>query len=163
MDLKNLIPSLGRKNVPIRREEEHPFVNLQREMNRLFDGFLQGWDKEPAEGFGAFTPRIDMAEDEKSLILSAELPGMNDKDIEVSLSRDLLTIRGEKKHEQEQRRGNYFYSERSFGSFARTVRMPREVDADKVRAEFKKGILKITLPKTLPAGKETRKIAVTQE
>lgn len=161
MDLKNLIPSLNRKSVPVKRDEEHPFVLLQREMNRLFDGLLQGWEGVPVtDGLGAYNPRNDMTEDDKEFIISAELPGMSDKDIEVPLARDAVTITGEKKAEKEERKGNRYYSERSFGSFTRTIPIPRAINADKVQAEFKKGILTIRMPKTPEALKEARKITV---
>lgn len=163
MDLKDLIPSFGRKSVPVKHEDEHPFVSLQREMNRLLDGFVQSWDPDAPDRFSGFSPRIDMTEDEKSIKVSAELPGITDKDIEVSLSHDSLTIRGEKKSGKEERRQNYFYAERSFGSFNRTIPIPREIETDKVQAQFKKGILTVTMPKTTAAVKEARKIAVTAE
>lgn len=165
MDLKNLIPSFGRKSIAVKREEEHPFVTLHREMNRLFDGFLQDLREDgfPDTFRAAFTPCIDMTEDDKAITVSAELPGMTEKDIEVSLTREALTIRGEKKDEKERLKDNCLYMERSFGSFTRTVRLPREIDSDKVQARFEKGILKITLPKTGEARKEARKIAVTAE
>jgi HSP20 family protein len=157
MDLKSLIPSFGRKNQHVRKEEEHSFLSLHREMSRLFENFLQagigpGFD-DPAP---LFTPRIDMAEDGDSVIVSAELPGMDEKDIEVSLSGDLLSIRGEKRNEQKKIRGTYFHSERSFGSFSRTISVPQRIDADKVSASFRKGILTVTLPKAVGASGETK-------
>jgi len=163
MDLKNLIP-FGKKNVPVKREEDHPFMGLQREMNKLFDDFFNSWGElRPLEGrLGDFSPRIDLAENEKSVTISAELPGMNEKDIDVSLVRDALIIKGEKKQEKEERKDQYFYSERSYGSFSRTIPLPPEVDSDKIQAEFRKGILTITLPKTA-AATDARKIAVKAE
>lgn len=162
MDLKNIIPSFGRKSLPARQEEEeHSFLDLQRQMNRLFDGFLQDWGMHDLQrGISSFNPRIDMTEDEQSIRITAELPGMTDKDIDISLSRDTLTIKGEKKNEKEEQKGNYFYSERSFGAFSRTIRVPREIDAGKVQAEFRKGVLVITIAKTAPVTQETRKIPV---
>ena len=161
MDLKNFIPSLGKKSVPAKREEQYPFLTLQREMNNFFDSLLSGWDS----GFltdrsGSFNPRIEVAEDEKAITVSAELPGMNERDIEVSLTRDTLTIKGEKKNEKEDRREDSFYSERSYGSFSRAIPLPREIDSDKVQARFKKGILTITLPKTVQPERGIKKIAV---
>jgi HSP20 family protein len=163
MDLKNLIP-FGKKNIPAKREEEHPFMGLQREMNKLFDDFFNSWGElRPLDhALDDFSPRIDLVEDEKNVTISAELPGMNEKDIDVSLVREALIIKGEKKQEKEERKDHYFYSERSYGSFSRTIPLPPEVDSDKIQAEFRKGILTITLPKTATA-KETRKIAVKAE
>lgn len=166
MDLKKLIPTFGKKRMPVRREEEHPFLSLQCEMNRVFDTFLQGWgawEPESMNGFDEFTPRIDMKEDDKAVMVAAELPGMVDQDIEVALNRDTLTIRGEKKDEKEERKENCLYSERTFGSFSRTVRIPHEIDSDKVQARFRKGILTITLPKLKGADEELRKISVKAE
>lgn len=163
MDLRNLIPSFGRKSLPVRQEQEHPFVSLQREMNRLFDGFLQDWDRDHfTGGMTVFTPRIEVTEDEKAVTIAAELPGISEKEIDVSINGDSLTICGEKKDEREERKGNYFYSERSFGSFSRTIRIPGEVDADKIQADFGKGILRVVLPKTAQA-KNLRRITVKAE
>lgn len=163
MDLKNLIPASGRKNL-FKRTEEHPFVSLQREMNRLFDVFLRGWEEDRfPDKFGAFTPCIDVTEDDKAVRVEAELPGMSDKDIELSLSRDALTITGEKRDGKEERTGNYFHTERSFGSFMRTIPLPVEIDAEKAQARFEKGILKITLPKAAEARKEAKKIRIRTE
>lgn len=100
MDFKNIIPTFGRKRVPVKREEEHPFLSLQREMNRVFDSFFHDgnrWEPDSLNGFGSFTPRIDMKEDDKALTVTAELPGMVDRDVEVTMNGDTLTIRGGKK------------------------------------------------------------------
>jgi HSP20 family protein len=133
-------------------------------MNRLFDGFLVDWDTGfPAAAWGAFTPRIDLTEGEKAFILSAELPGMTEKDIDLRLSGDLLTISGEKKNERKEQNGDHLFAERTFGAFSRTIRVPREVDQDKVQAEFRKGVLTVRLPKQAAAAPGSRKIAVSAE
>ena len=156
------------KNIPgtqmeVRREWEHPFGSFQREMNRLFDNFFGGFNLSswaPFErGVGqTFTPRVDVSETDKEITVSAELPGMEEKDIDVSLTRDALTIKGEKKEEKEEKGKDYYRMERSYGSFSRSIPLPVEVDTDKVEATFKKGVLEITLPKTAQAIKETRKV-----
>src|SRR5512147_1294609 len=163
MDIKNLIP-FGKKNVAVRREDDNPFAMMQREMNRIFDSFTRNWGEDafPA-AFGSFTPRMDMTEDAKAFTVTAELPGMSDKDIDLSLSGDTLTIRGEKKEEKEENGKNYFYSERSYGSFSRSIPMPRQIDAAKVAASFKKGVLTITLPKAAAAMEELKRISVKTE
>ena len=92
--------------------------------------------------------------------VSAELPGMDEKDIDVSLTRDTLTIKGEKKEEKEDTGKDYYKMERSYGSFTRSIPLPVEVDTDKVQATFKKGVLEITLPKTAKAIQETKKVPV---
>lgn len=163
MAIKNLVP-FGKKSVPIRRDEESPFVSLRREMDSLFDNFFRGFDMEPFESrLGGFSPRIDVTEDGNEIRISAELPGMDEKDIDLSIQNNMLTIKGEKKEEKEDKGKDYYRMERSYGSFVRTIPLPVEVDTDKVEAKFKKGVLSITLPKTAKAVAETKKISVKVE
>jgi len=163
MDIKSLIP-FGRKSIPVRREEYDPFSLLRQEMNRIFDNFNRGFWLEPFESrFEGFSPRIDVTESDKELKITAELPGMDEKDIDVSLNKDTLTIKGEKKEEKEDKGKDYYRSERSFGSFSRTIPLPSEIDTDKVKAEFKKGVLTVTMPKTAEAIRETKKIPIKAE
>ena len=163
MTIRNLVP-FGKKSVPARREEEKPFALLRREIDSLFDNFFRGFDIEPFESrMGAFTPQVDVTENDKEIKISAELPGMDEKDIDLSLQNDMLTIKGEKKEEKEDKGKDYYRMERSYGSFIRTIPLPVEVETDKVEAKFKKGVLSITLPKTAKAVAETKKIAVKVE
>jgi HSP20 family protein len=163
MAIRNLAP-FGKKDVPVKREAEHPFSLLRREMDSLFDNFFRGFDLEPFESrMGAFSPKVDVTENEKEIKISAELPGMDEKDIDVSLQNDMLTITGEKKEEKEDTGKDFYRMERSYGSFSRTIPLPVEVETDKVEAKFKKGVLSITLPKTAKAVAETKKIAVKVE
>src|SRR5574340_316343 len=163
MTMRNLVP-FGKKSVSAKREEEHPFSLLRREMDSLFDNFFRGFDLEPFENrLGTFSPRIDVTENDKEMKISAELPGMDEKDIDVSLQNDMLTIKGEKKEEKEDKGKDYYRMERSYGSFSRSIPLPIEVETDKVEAKFKKGVLSITLPKTAKAVAETKKIAVKVE
>ena len=163
MGLKNLIPT-GGKDLPARGDEYDPFSLIRREMNRLFDSFSSGFDVEPFEGrIKTFSPNINVTEGDKEVKISAELPGMDDKDIDVSLSKDSLTIKGEKKQEKEDKGKNYYRMERSFGSFRRTVPLPAEADIDKVKAHFKKGVLTVTIPKTAKSIRATKKIQVKTE
>jgi HSP20 family protein len=163
MPKKNVVPA-EKKGVPVKREEYNPFALLRREVNSLFDNFFRGFEMEPFMGrLGTFSPSIDIKESDKEIKVSAELPGMNDKDIEVSISKDSLTIKGEKQEEKEDKGKDYYRMERSYGSFSRTIPLPAEVDTDKVKAEFKKGVLAVTLPKTPRAIKETKKIPVKTE
>jgi len=160
MDIKSLIP-FGKKNIEVRREEENPFAMMQREMNRVFDSFNRNWGLGAFPEFtGSFMPRLDVTEDAKAFTVTAELPGMSEKEIDLSISGDTLTIRGEKKEEKEDKNKNYYYSERSYGTFMRSIPLPRQVETDKVSASFKKGILTITLPKTAAAMESTKKIDV---
>jgi HSP20 family protein len=164
MPKKSVVPH-EKKSVPARLEEYSPFGLLRQEMNRLFDNFFSGFEMEPFMGrrLGAFSPSVDIKESDKDIRVSAELPGMEDKDINVLLSKDSLTIKGEKKEEKEDKGKDYYRMERSYGSFSRTIPLPAEVDTDKVKAEFKKGLLTVTLPKTAQAIKQTKKIPVKTE
>ena len=149
----------------VRREWEYPFGAFQRQMNKLFDDFFGGFEVSPWAPVerilaGAYTPHVDVSETDKEIKVSAELPGMDEKDIDVSLTRDTLTIKGEKKEELENKGKDYYKMERSYGSFTRSIPLPVEVDTDKVQATFKKGVLEITLPKSAKAIQETKKIPV---
>ena len=101
-----------------------------------------------------------MSEDDKAYKITAELPGVEPKDVEVSLSGDMLVFKGEKQQEKEEKAKNYYLSERSYGSFQRAFQLPDGVDRDKVSADFSKGVLTITLPKTAEAQKQSKKIEV---
>jgi len=163
MDLKNLIP-FGKKDLQIRKEEDNPFALMQRDMNRVFDSFNRSWGLGAFPEFtGAFMPRLDVTENATSFTVTAELPGMDEKEIDLSISGDTLTIRGEKKEEKEDKNRNYYYSERSYGSFLRSIPLPGQVETDKVSASFRKGVLTITLPKTAAAIDATKKISVKSE
>ncbi|HON37997.1 MAG: Hsp20/alpha crystallin family protein [Desulfomonilia bacterium] len=155
----------GRRSVPVSREiETHPLDMFQREMNRLFDDFFKGFGLRPfgeeMEAAGAFYPQVDMTEDENSIYITAELPGIDEKDIDINLSRDSLTIKGEKREEREEKGKESYYMERSFGAFSRVIPIPVEVNPDKAEATFKKGVLNITLPKVEKEKKEQRKIKI---
>lgn len=164
MDFRDLIPwSWGRRDVPVRREEGEPFRSLQHNINRAFDDFFSGFSIEPFGRFSSFSPSIDVTENEKEVRVSAELPGMDEKDIDISVTKKALTIKGEKKEEKEDKGEGYYKCERSFGSFHRTIPLESEVDTDKVEASFKKGLLNIVLPKSPESVKETKKVAVNSE
>jgi HSP20 family protein len=127
--------------------------SLKQEMDRLFDRFLDvKWDEWPA--LGEWAPSMDISETKDSLVAKVEVPGMEQKDIQISLQENLLTIKGEKKQEKEEKDERYHRVERSYGSFMRSIRLPVAVDASKVTATFKNGLLTVTLPKT-PASKGT--------
>ena len=164
MSISDLIP--WKKKEPTQRQKERaiqtsdqPFLTFQQEMNRLFDDFFGRSALEPFGAFrqewDAFSPRVDVAETDSEIVVSAELPGLDDEDIEVSLARGLLTISGEKKQEKEKKDRDYYRVERSYGSFQRSVALPSEVDANKVDAVFRKGVLTVTLPKK--GGEKARK------
>lgn len=144
-----------------RRAEADPFFSLQREFDRLLNEFsdLSSWNG--GEGLMNFSPRVNVTEHEKAIEVTAELPGLDENDIDISLARDTLTIKGEKKREHEEQQANYYRSERVYGSFCRTIGLPAGVvEADKVEATFKNGVLTITLPKQAEAQAVSRRISV---
>jgi HSP20 family protein len=131
------------------------FSNLQREVDRLFQDFGRGFER---YNLTPLAPRIDMAEADGSIEITAELPGLEEKDVEVTLVDDLLTISGEKRTESEKSDKNYHLVERSSGAFSRTIQLPPGVDASKVKATMAKGVLKVVAPK--PAQDKAVKIEV---
>ena len=157
MSIKDLVPRLGRKHdrMPIRRKEEDSLLSFQREMNRLFDGFFQGSGLESVLDWGdegltkvAFSPKVDVSETKKEVKVSAELPGMEEKDISVELGDDIVTIRGEKKEEHEDKGKNWYRREQSYGSFHKVIPLQASVEGENAKAKFKKGKLTVTIPKT---------------
>ena len=163
MTLRELSP-FRRKGVPIKRET-NPFALLRKEVDSLFEEFFRGFDLDQfwSGRRSSFSPRIDVSETDKEIKVTAELPGMDEKDIEVTLDRDTLTISGEKKEEKEDSGKDYDCMERSYGSFTRSIPLPVEVDIDKAEASYKKGILTVRIPKTAKAIEEKKKIQVKAE
>jgi HSP20 family protein len=152
------------KAVAESRELMNPFVSFRREMDRLMDDFFSGFDlRPPSARSDIFVPHVDVVDTDKEIKVSAELPGMDEKDIEVALSADTLTIKGEKKEEKEEKGKDYYRSERSYGSFMRTVPLPLTIETDKVSASFAKGVLTVTLPKTKQTLSGTKKVDVKTE
>lgn len=155
-------PGTGFPSVP-----EH-FRSLRNEMDRLFDRFAGGvgfppfgrmFDLAPPwRGDGGFTasPAVEVSEDDKCYRITAELPGLSEKDVEVTISGDSLLIKGEKRQEREDKQKNYHFSERSYGSFQRAFTLPEGIERDKIDAEFSKGVLTITLPKSADAQKQKK-------
>lgn len=139
-----------------------PFRELERmrrEMDRLWDSFFE---RRPAraEEVSEWLPSLDLSETKNEFVVKAELPGIDPKDIDISLTNDILTIKGEKKQEKEEKEENYHLIERSYGSFTRAIRIPGQVQSDKITASFKNGVLKVVLPKTEEAKKKEIKIKV---
>jgi HSP20 family protein len=119
---------------------------LQDRMNRLFDDAGRGWREDPASTT-AWSPAVDIFETEGEIVVKAELPGMERKDITLNLENNVLTLKGERRFEKETREENYHRIERSYGGFSRAFSIPAIVDEDKIRADYKDGVLKIALPK----------------
>ena len=126
-------------------------TGLRREMDRLFDRIWEGGLPEVTTPLGEWTPALDLFEHEDNIVLKAEIPGIDPKDVQVTLNNQMLTISGEKKYEKELKDEKFYRMERASGSFARTVNLPTPVDGSKVSALFKNGILTVTLPKTAAA------------
>ena len=123
---------------------------IKKEMDRLFDRFVD-LEFPDLPGLGEWNPTLDISETRDALVVKAEIPGIEPKDIQVSLQEQVLTITGEKKQEKEEKDEHYYRRERAYGAFARSVRLPALVDEGKVSATFKNGLLTITLPKTAAA------------
>jgi len=119
---------------------------IQREMNRMFDGFFHGTRDEDS-ALMAWTPAVDIAEHDDEYIVKVELPGINKEDVKITLESNILTIRGEKKQEKETKEENYHRVERSYGSFQRSFTLPTTVKSDKIDASYKDGVLSVFLPK----------------
>ncbi|HLG18445.1 MAG TPA: Hsp20/alpha crystallin family protein [Bdellovibrionota bacterium] len=163
MALPNVIPILRESQAPRKRfGEESPFFAMPRLMSRMFDelyrDFMPTQFRYMTESVEAYTPKIDVKDTEKDIQVLAELPGVDEKDIEISLTNETLTIKGEKKSEVEEKRKDYYWAERAYGSFYRSIPLPCEVKADKAEAVFKKGVLSVLLPKTDAAKTERKTI-----
>jgi HSP20 family protein len=139
------------------------FTAMRDEMDRTFERFAHGWPRWPTpfRRNGEFTvPELDVRDNANAIVVEAELPGVDEKDVSVTLANGMLTIRGEKKHEKEEKGESYYLAERSFGSFERASRLPDTVDDAKVEAKFDKGVLTVTAAKKPEAVKAERKIEI---
>lgn len=134
-------------------------TSLRKEMDSLWNRFLGGTDF-PKFAIEDWQPSVDISETKDTLLVKAELPGVDAKDVSVTLSGDMLTIKGEKKQEKEKKDEHYYCSESFSGSFQRTIRLPINIKTDKIDATFNKGILQIALPKTEEAKKKEIEIKV---
>jgi len=140
-----------------------PFDFIQTEIDRVFDRFngFNTWVLPSAFPDGAFSPSMEVVETDGVVEVTTELPGMDDKDVEISVADGVLTIRGEKKFEKDEKKKNYRLVERSYGSFERTIALPAGVDASKVKAKMTKGVLKVEIPK--PAAAKAQQVKITAE
>lgn len=158
--------------VPAAVDPWAPMGTLRRQIDAVFDDFTRGWPK--AWDFDVFknieplrmptavgaAPKVDVKESKDGYEISAELPGIDEKDVDLTIDGNVLTLSGEKKTEREEKKDNYHWSERTYGSFRRSFTLPDGVDADKAAAKFTKGVLTVTLPKTEKAKKQQRKIEI---
>lgn len=160
MQIKDLIPWARKDHAPEPKSEDHnPIAALQHEMNRVFEGFQNRFgDFDWPWGHGE--AKSDVVETNDSIEVSIELPGMDMKDIEVSVTEDMLTVKGEKRIERQEEKKGYYLSERSYGAIYRTIPLPPGVDGEKADASFKNGVLTIKLPQTPEAKAKVKQIEV---
>lgn len=153
------------KNLPAqRRSRWDPWSSFQDEMRDLMNRFNDDWgDNFPTTSQSKFVPKVDIKDQGKSYLVTAEIPGMTEKDIDISLDENVLTLQGERKSEfkDEDKDKGYYRSEISYGSFFRTIPLNEDVEEDKVEASYKDGMLKVTLPKKEGAQKKSRKISIS--
>lgn len=166
----SLIPwKWGKRNVPVRRDDSLPeysnVFSLQHDMNRLFEDFFRSFEGSSpfSRKSDMFQPRVDVVESGKDLRVSIELPGLDERDLDVSISNDSLTIKGEKREEREDDTDGYYRLERHYGSFSRTIPFPCDVDKDKAQAVFKRGVLTVVLPKSSQINQEIKRIEIKKE
>jgi HSP20 family protein len=167
--------------VPVKNEKSpaampqmlRPFESLRREVDRLFDEFDGGFWRSPfrspffdlapfrrAEATFTAAPAVDVSETDKAYQVTAEMPGMDERNIEVKVANGVLTIKGEKQEDVEEKKKEYYMRERSYGSFERNFQVPEGVETDRIEANFKNGVLSVTLPKSAAAQKAEKKIMV---
>jgi len=156
MNLRSLIPT-GRESAELAWGFE-PFRSMQRQMDRLFDEFGGGFPTFAPQTTEQLLPHMDVSETDKAIEITAELPGLEEKDVEVRFSDNVLTISGEKKSEREEKERDFHLVERRYGSFARSIRLPEGTDPAKIEATIDKGVLKVTIEK--PAAKLAKTIDV---
>jgi HSP20 family protein len=156
MNLRSLF-STGEKRNELARSDVNSFGTLQREIERLFADFTRGW---PTLGVSDLTPRMDVAERDDEIELTAELPGLEEKDVEVTLIDNVLTICGDKKAEKEEKDGNRRIVERSYGAFSRSIELPAGIKPEDITATMKNGVLTVRLPNPAQTQAEPAKIAI---
>ena len=135
------------------------------EMDRMFERFEHGWPRWPAmfargSSTDVMVPELDVHDNGKQLTIEVDLPGVNEKDVSVTVTNGMLLIKGEKKSQFEEKKENYYLSERSYGSFERSLRLPETVDEDKIDARFDKGVLKLVIAKKPEAIKSAKTIEI---
>jgi HSP20 family protein len=166
MSVRDLIP-WGRSNnqVPtvFRDDDRNPFLSLHREVNRLFDDVFRGFDARlPTFGslssFSAAWPSVEISDTDTEIKVTAEIPGLEEKDVEVLLDDGVLTLKGEKRSETEDK--DKQFSERFYGHFARRIPLGVEVEEDKIEARFKNGVLTVVLPKSAKAQSQVKRITI---
>lgn len=135
----------------VKFKPSHELSHIEKKLRKFFEDFdspfTGDWGVRPFNT-GSFTPRVNVTEDNENLFVHAEIPGVDKNDIKINITGDVLTISGEKKSEQKDEKKNYYRIERSYGTFSRSFTLPAEVVVDKIAADYKDGVLNVTLPKT---------------
>lgn len=167
MLLRDLIPFSGLRPMMPERRRADPFHSMQREMNRMFGDMCRGFDMPAMKAgngdFGTFMPSVDISETDKEILVTAELPGMDEKDVDVTFADGVLTIEGERKAETEEKdeEKRYYLRECTYGSFRRALPLGDRVEEGKIKAKFLNGKLMVTLPKTKEAKEKAKHIPIT--
>jgi HSP20 family protein len=182
MDIKKLAPwnwfkkeqEQEGKMLPIRRRESNasysdPFLEIRQEIDRIFDNAFRGFgfpsigfgrERNPATQSNWLKPTLDIAASDQEYSISVELPGVDEKEVQLELDNDTLKIKGDKRQEKEKKEKNYYRMERSYGSFQRTLSLPEDADQDKINAVYKKGIMEITIPRKAIPKTEVKQIEI---
>ena len=168
MSIKDLVPQFRKDKELTRRTQDDSIFTFQRDMNRLFDEFFSDFGLAPAwphadKAVSMFTPKVNIAETDKEITVTAELPGMDEKDVKVEIDDNTLVIQGEKKEDHEEKDKHWHRIEHSYGSFHRVIPLPATVDGTATKAKFKKGVLSVSLPKLEDDKTKRRTIEVKTE
>jgi HSP20 family protein len=147
------------------RRELEPFRGLREEVDRLFESFFRGWPgrwstQGTVSSEGKFVPSVNLKENDKEFVLTAELPGLQKDELDVNITDDAVAIKGERKEEKEQKEKSYYFKESSHGTFQRVIPLPDKVEAEKAKAKLKDGVLTLTLPKAEPSKRNAVQIDV---
>ncbi len=161
MKLGSVVPWRESSEPAVRDDAHDPFTAFRREVDRMFDDFFTGSGTQAHRSWsGLVNPTIDATETDQEVVITAELPGLDEKDFEVTLAGDLLTIKGEKKSAREESVAGTYFTERRFGSFSRSLRLPFEVKDEKIDATYQKGVLTIRVPRPAEAPSAVKRIEV---
>lgn len=166
MSFTDLMPWSKKQTAEVKPEaQEHPIASFHRDINKVFDNFFSDFSfpslRNTEELWNtSFSPKVNVSENEKEINVEAELPGMEEKDVNVTLNNNSLVIKGERKSKKEDKSDNYHLVESSYGSFCRTIPIPEGIDRDKIEAVYKNGVMKVTIPKTEEAKKKVKKIPI---
>jgi HSP20 family protein len=169
MPITDLLPwNRERSKYELQRRGERSLWDMQRDMNEIFNNFFANpFSIAPMQRMmemgESYSPGIDVCETDKEIIITADLPGMDEKNIHLTIEGDVLTISGTKEKETETKEARIYRKERSYGSFSRSITLPGEVDIEKVDASFNKGVLKVSVPKLMEASSTVRKIPIRSE